>query len=226
MRWAAALARHLGVEVSRENSALDLLRRPELDYAALMRVPELGPAVDDPKVAEQVEIETKYAGYLDRQREEIARQRRHEATAIPEAFDYAGVRGLSAEVLQKLATRAPADRRPGAAHPRRDPGGDLAAAGASGAGAARTRGLTLFRLPVMRVSRPRRDFRSPRCAMRLSWPSAISPLPAVRGAGQQVATRPPEPVSIFLLPRATGRRETGRICDAEKEPIARRILRP
>jgi tRNA uridine 5-carboxymethylaminomethyl modification enzyme len=98
----AALARHLGVEVSRENSALDLLRRPELDYAALMRVPELGPAVDDAKVAEQVEIETKYAGYLDRQREEIARQRRHEGSAIPEAFDYAQVRGLSAEVLQKL----------------------------------------------------------------------------------------------------------------------------
>jgi len=67
-----------------------------------MQVPELGPGVEDTKVAEQVEIETKYAGYLDRQREEIARQRRHEATAIPDAFDYAGVRGLSAEVLQKL----------------------------------------------------------------------------------------------------------------------------
>ena len=98
----AAIARHLGIEVSRENSALDLLRRPELDYAALMRVPELGPAVDDAKVAEQVEIETKYAGYLDRQREEIDRQRRNEATVIPDAFDYAQVRGLSAEVLQKL----------------------------------------------------------------------------------------------------------------------------
>ena len=98
----AALAQHLNIEVSRENNALDLLRRPELDYAALMRVPELGPAVEDAKVAEQVEIETKYAGYLDRQREEIARQRRNESTAIPDAFDYAGVRGLSAEVLQKL----------------------------------------------------------------------------------------------------------------------------
>ncbi|WP_240096482.1 tRNA uridine-5-carboxymethylaminomethyl(34) synthesis enzyme MnmG [Thermomonas flagellata] len=98
----AALARHLGIEVSRENSALDLLRRPELDYAALMQVPALGPAVDDPKVAEQVEIEAKYAGYLARQREEIARQQRHEATAIPAGFDYAQVRGLSAEVLQKL----------------------------------------------------------------------------------------------------------------------------
>ncbi|MFN3311713.1 MAG: tRNA uridine-5-carboxymethylaminomethyl(34) synthesis enzyme MnmG, partial [Thermomonas sp.] len=98
----AALARHLGVEISRENSALDLLRRPELDYARLMQVPELGPGVADPKVAEQVEIEAKYAGYLERQREEIARQQRNEATAIPDGFDYAQVRGLSAEVLQKL----------------------------------------------------------------------------------------------------------------------------
>ena len=107
--WAApnnplgvSLASSIGVEVSRETSGLDLLRRPEIDYAALMRVPELGPGVADPKVAEQVEIETKYAGYLGRQREEIARQQRNEATAIPDGFDYAVVRGLSAEVLQKL----------------------------------------------------------------------------------------------------------------------------
>ena len=98
----AAIARHIGVEVSRESNAIDLLRRPELDYAALMRVPELGPGVDDTKVAEQVEIETKYAGYLDRQREDIARTRRHETAAIPDGFDYAQVAGLSAEVRQKL----------------------------------------------------------------------------------------------------------------------------
>jgi len=98
----AALARDLGIEVSRENNALDLLRRPELDYSRLLHVPEFGPAVDDAKVAEQVEIETKYAGYLNRQRDEIARQQRNEATTIPTHFDYAHVRGLSAEVLQKL----------------------------------------------------------------------------------------------------------------------------
>ncbi|GHE27981.1 tRNA uridine-5-carboxymethylaminomethyl(34) synthesis enzyme MnmG [Vulcaniibacterium thermophilum] len=107
--WAApnnALGREiagtLGVEIARETPALDLLKRPELDYAALMRVPSLAPAVDDPAVAEQVEIDAKYSGYLERQREEIARQQRHEATRIPEDFDYAQVRGLSAEVLQKL----------------------------------------------------------------------------------------------------------------------------
>jgi tRNA uridine 5-carboxymethylaminomethyl modification enzyme len=98
----ASLARSIGVEVSREANAIDLLRRPELGYATLMQVPALGPGVADPKVAEQVEIETKYAGYLNRQREEIARQQRNEATAIPASFDYAQVRGLSAEVQQKL----------------------------------------------------------------------------------------------------------------------------
>src|SRR5690606_6616511 len=62
-------------------------------------------AAPDPvaaEVAEQIEIETKYAGYLQRQRDEIVRQQRHEETAIPAGFDYAGVRGLSAEVRQKL----------------------------------------------------------------------------------------------------------------------------
>lgn len=92
----------LGIEISRETSALDLLKRPELDYAKLMAVPSLGPSVDDAEVAEQVEIGVKYAGYLDRQREEIARQQRHENTPIPAEFDYGAVRGLSAEVQQKL----------------------------------------------------------------------------------------------------------------------------
>jgi len=97
----------LGVAVSRETNALDLIKRPELDYAKLMQVPALGPAVDDAKVAEQVEIGVKYAGYLDRQREEIERQQRNEATPIPEGFDFAGVHGLSAEVQQKLARVQP-----------------------------------------------------------------------------------------------------------------------
>ncbi|HZP64987.1 MAG TPA: tRNA uridine-5-carboxymethylaminomethyl(34) synthesis enzyme MnmG [Rudaea sp.] len=112
--WAApgnALGREieavLGVALSRETSALDLLRRPELGYADLMRVPALGPAAADAAVAEQVEISTKYAGYLERQNDEIARQRRHEETSIPPAFDYAEVRGLSAEVLQKLERSRP-----------------------------------------------------------------------------------------------------------------------
>ena len=92
----------LGVTLSRETNVLDLIKRPELDYAKLMRVPSLGPGVDDTKVAEQVEISIKYSGYLERQRSEIERQQRNEETPVPEDFDYAGVRGLSFEVLQKL----------------------------------------------------------------------------------------------------------------------------
>ncbi|HET6603732.1 MAG TPA: tRNA uridine-5-carboxymethylaminomethyl(34) synthesis enzyme MnmG [Xanthomonadaceae bacterium] len=112
--WAApgnALGRDLhdalGVELTRETSALDLLRRPELGYRALMRVPGIGPGVDDARVAEQVEVGVKYAGYLDRQRQEIERQRRNEDTAIPGDFQYASVRGLSAEVTQKLQASRP-----------------------------------------------------------------------------------------------------------------------
>ena len=91
-----------GVAVSRETNVLDLIKRPELDYAKLMQAPSLGPGVEDARVAEQVEISVKYAGYLDRQREEIERQQRHENTAIAEGFDFTEVRGLSTEALQKL----------------------------------------------------------------------------------------------------------------------------
>jgi len=104
----AAIERSLGIAVSRETHALDLLRRPELDYAALMAVPELGPAVADAEVATQVEVQAKYSGYLERQRDEIERQRRHESTAIPGDFDYDRVRGLSAEVMTKLKRSLPA----------------------------------------------------------------------------------------------------------------------
>jgi tRNA uridine 5-carboxymethylaminomethyl modification enzyme len=131
----------LGVAVSRETNVLDLIKRPELDYAQLMQVPSLGPAVADAKVAEQVEIGVKYAGYLDRQREEIERQQRHEATPIAEAFDYATVRGLSAEALQKLERVRPQTIGQ-AQRIRHDPGGDLAAAGAPGARATRPRGVS------------------------------------------------------------------------------------
>ena len=92
----------LGVQVSRETNVLDLIKRPELDYARLVAVPSIGPGVKDAQVAEQVEIGVKYAGYLDRQRDEIERQQRNESTQIPSGFDFASVRGLSAEVQQKL----------------------------------------------------------------------------------------------------------------------------
>ena len=72
-----------------------------------MQVASLGPGVADAAVAEQIEVGIKYAGYLDRQNDEIARQRRHETLAIPQNFDFAAVRSLSAEVAQKLARVRP-----------------------------------------------------------------------------------------------------------------------
>jgi tRNA uridine 5-carboxymethylaminomethyl modification enzyme len=101
------IERTLSVPITREVNAFDLLRRPELDYAKLMLVEGLGPGVEDAAVAEQVEVGSKYAGYLDRQRDEIERSRRNDDTEIPEGFDYDAVRGLSAEVLTKLKKVAP-----------------------------------------------------------------------------------------------------------------------
>ena len=103
-----AVQRELGVTVSHETSAIELLRRPELNYARLTGIEAFGPPVPRDDVAAQVEVQVKYAGYLDRQREEIERQRRHEHTAIPASFDYERVRGLSAEVLLKLKRTQPA----------------------------------------------------------------------------------------------------------------------
>jgi tRNA uridine 5-carboxymethylaminomethyl modification enzyme len=112
--WAAPnsvlgreLQEHAGVTLTRECTALDLMKRPELDYPALMRLPGLGPGVADEKVAEQVEIAVKYSGYVERQRDDIARQRRHEDTRFPDDFSYAGIPGLSAELQGKLAAVRP-----------------------------------------------------------------------------------------------------------------------
>jgi len=104
---ARQLEAHTGIVVNHASSAYDLLRRPPLDYATLAHVPALGPAVDDPKVAEQVEIQAKYSGYLDRQNEEIARQRRSEDTPIPDDFAFHSVPGLSNEVRARLEKSRP-----------------------------------------------------------------------------------------------------------------------
>jgi tRNA uridine 5-carboxymethylaminomethyl modification enzyme len=104
----SALAMALGGPLGREFRAEELLRRPDVSYAALMEIGGIGPGVTDGKVAEQVEIQAKYAGYIGRQNEEIARQRRHEETRLPAQLDYAAIRGLSVEVRQKLAAVRPA----------------------------------------------------------------------------------------------------------------------
>jgi tRNA uridine 5-carboxymethylaminomethyl modification enzyme len=83
------------------------LRRPGVTYRALHTLAGSGTPVDDAVVAEQVEIATKYEGYIDRQRVEISRQLEHETTRLPRDLDYRNVRGLSTEVQQKLNAQQP-----------------------------------------------------------------------------------------------------------------------
>jgi tRNA uridine 5-carboxymethylaminomethyl modification enzyme len=97
----------LGQEIEREYTLADLLRRPEVTYGSVMTLPGAGDFVQDPIVAEQVEIQTKYQGYIDRQQDEVARQLENETTRLPKEIDYATVRGLSREVQQKLNTQRP-----------------------------------------------------------------------------------------------------------------------
>ena len=99
--------RVLGCAIEREYSLADLLRRPKVTYATLMTLPGVGPAVIDEKVAEQVEIQTKYHGYIERQREEVSRRENYETTRLPPDLDYKSVRGLSIEVQQKLNQHKP-----------------------------------------------------------------------------------------------------------------------
>ena len=102
-----SLKKVLGVELSKEAKALDLLKRPEVSYSDLMKVDGLGPGSEDAKVAEQVDVQVRYSGYLTRQAGEIERNQRNENTAIPDGFDYNQVQGLSAELCEKLQKTLP-----------------------------------------------------------------------------------------------------------------------
>ncbi len=93
--------------ISRENSLEDLIRRPETRYQDLMAIDGLGPAIADTQAAEQVEIQIKYAGYIERQLEDIAKKKRHEDTLIPQDFDFSQISGLSNEVVAKLSDARP-----------------------------------------------------------------------------------------------------------------------
>ncbi len=102
--------------ISREYSLMDLIKRPNINYSDVAGIK--GEASNNPQVSEQVEIQIKYSGYIDRQSEEIERLRRYENTLLPVDFDYHGVEGLSNEVKQKLSdarpdTLARASRVPG-----------------------------------------------------------------------------------------------------------------
>ncbi|MFM5580787.1 tRNA uridine-5-carboxymethylaminomethyl(34) synthesis enzyme MnmG [Aeromonas veronii] len=93
--------------LTREQSLEELLRRPEVTYDALMTIEGIGPAVADPAAAEQVEIQIKYAGYIDRQQDEVEKQLRNENTLLPLDLDYRDVNGLSNEVKAKLNDAKP-----------------------------------------------------------------------------------------------------------------------
>lgn len=97
----------LGSTLPREYRLSELLRRPNLSYQALMSLPRAGPGVADPRVVEQIEIQARYSGYIERQEEEIARNRRDEDTPLAPDLDYTLVRGLSTEVVQKLSQHRP-----------------------------------------------------------------------------------------------------------------------
>ncbi|WP_372860818.1 tRNA uridine-5-carboxymethylaminomethyl(34) synthesis enzyme MnmG [Spongiibacter sp.] len=114
---AEQLAAKIAKPLAHEYNLLDLLKRPELDFADLAALLDDGEQVSD-EVAEQLEIGVKYAGYIERQKDEIERLRRHEETPLPIDFDYAAIDGLSTEIKQKLGdarpqTLAQASRIPG-----------------------------------------------------------------------------------------------------------------
>ncbi|MBH1970212.1 tRNA uridine-5-carboxymethylaminomethyl(34) synthesis enzyme MnmG [Moraxellaceae bacterium AER2_44_116] len=102
---AARFTTATGQELARENSLLDLLRRPQVSYSQLASLTD---TVVAPEVGEQIEINAKYSGYIDRQHDEVARLRKSEEMILPDDFDYDRVQSLSNEVRLKLKTIKPA----------------------------------------------------------------------------------------------------------------------
>jgi tRNA uridine 5-carboxymethylaminomethyl modification enzyme len=99
--------RVVGTTLEREYRFFDLLRRPDTHYLELMSLPGAGEGVADPAVIEQLEIQAKYQGYIDRQQDEIDKLIGAEALRLPEDLDYCTVRGLSIEVQQRLNQHRP-----------------------------------------------------------------------------------------------------------------------
>ncbi|HHQ4578096.1 TPA: tRNA uridine-5-carboxymethylaminomethyl(34) synthesis enzyme MnmG [Aeromonas hydrophila] len=93
--------------LTREQSLEELLRRPEVTYEALMAIEGVGPALPDTAAADQVEIQIKYAGYIERQHDEVEKQLRNENTLLPLDMNYRDVNGLSNEVIAKLNDAKP-----------------------------------------------------------------------------------------------------------------------
>src|SRR3990167_4136980 len=96
-----------GQSLMHEYHLLELLKRPTITYRNLMAIEALGPGITDEKIAEQIEIQIKYAGYIDRQEEEIIKLSRQETLKLPSEICYDNVIGLSTEIRQKLTTIRP-----------------------------------------------------------------------------------------------------------------------
>ncbi len=99
--------RVFGAPLGHDYTAMELLKRPEVSYQALMSLPGIGPGVSDATVRAQIEVQTRYDGYIERQLKDIERTRANEAMRLPNDLDYATVRGLAAEVQEKLARHQP-----------------------------------------------------------------------------------------------------------------------
>lgn len=104
---AKAFERDTGIIITRDGTALDLIKRPEITYNSLTAVAEFGPNIGVDKIAEQVEISVKYSGYLTRQNDDIAKQKKNENTAFPKEFEFTGIPGLSKELQSKLNVARP-----------------------------------------------------------------------------------------------------------------------
>lgn len=104
---ALYLEKAIGQSFETEYRADEVLKRPEVNYKLLMAIEELGPGAIDERVAEQVEISLKYAGYIDRQQKEIERSQKYDYWPIPDHFDYSKIPGLSIELCQKLTQIRP-----------------------------------------------------------------------------------------------------------------------
>ncbi len=99
--------RKTGLPLTKEVTAFDLLRRPEVTYDTLRGITGLAIPLNKPEYIEQVEIQAQYAGYLERQRQEIEKSRTYQDKPIPADFDYQQVKGLSAELTEKLKQHRP-----------------------------------------------------------------------------------------------------------------------
>jgi tRNA uridine 5-carboxymethylaminomethyl modification enzyme len=104
---AQQFTQQFGQELEREYSCLDLLRRPEVDYAALVALPAVGLGVSAKQVIQQLEIQAKYQGYIQRQQKDVAKLHKLESTLIPQDLDYSVISGLSIEIQQKLTAVKP-----------------------------------------------------------------------------------------------------------------------